>query len=730
MAQPIVNYDGNYITCYPGSNQKDDGKLNLEFNMARIVTRLSSKNFCIVKPSYELSIVADIATGAPRIRVGTGQCSINGMDLIMTTTLDIEPPEAEGDYYLAFKLTRDSSDNVLGDLVVGVTTTFEGVYLSYFDEKPDPIDPDMLYLGKVHWDGNNFSDLIEDEDKYGRIWAEDILCKINDPKHPDITRLTLQEWIYKVPDWYVSKEGDVEYGAIEFLPGRDGNNKAGITIQSTDNDNAHIIVKAPSTDESNTNKILEILGNVAGSEIHLGASVIKSTEDDLYDLVISSVNNINVESMMSAKLSGDTSSKLQSVNAELILTPDNKIELKNDSFPNVVFNAKINDANNLVMTVGKAQFSYSAETQNLSLLQTNVNNFNVVPNTNFSNNVAVVDHLYIGALNTSNTYLSKQDWKITNDNGKYTTFDGGSINLYNPNLSATDNSILTLRNINDTIHTKLFDDGKIELLNNARNPQVLFKDGNVTYDVTLEKIRNQKKLNLDGDLDVINLTATGGISGNGLTTTNGILTFVRGTNNATITKDNNSSALRTNGNLYVGSSGTSALYAGNSTIKGTLTTGNSGQFKVDANGNLNTSGTITGSKVYNACYNDIVEFMEKEDYNEIIEAGDIVYFTDNGKVTKYKEGINQNAIAGVVSSEETYGYALGGEGLKDNEKVPVGLKGRVYVKTDNTMIHAGDYISVDACGCVYNSGEVYDARYTLGIATKIESGGKVLILLK
>lgn len=99
MAQPIVNYDGNYITCYPGSNQKDDGKLNLEFNMARIVTRLSSKNFCIVKPSYELSIVADIATGAPRIRVGTGQCSINGMDLIMTTTLDIEPPEAEGDYY-------------------------------------------------------------------------------------------------------------------------------------------------------------------------------------------------------------------------------------------------------------------------------------------------------------------------------------------------------------------------------------------------------------------------------------------------------------------------------------------------------------------------------------------------------------------------------------------------------------------------------------------------------
>ena len=31
--RPVRNYDGNYITCYPGSNQTDDGKLNMEFNM-------------------------------------------------------------------------------------------------------------------------------------------------------------------------------------------------------------------------------------------------------------------------------------------------------------------------------------------------------------------------------------------------------------------------------------------------------------------------------------------------------------------------------------------------------------------------------------------------------------------------------------------------------------------------------------------------------------------------
>ena len=56
MAHPIVNYKGEDITCYPGSNQQDEGKLNLEYNMARLVTRVSSKNFCVVKPSFELSL--------------------------------------------------------------------------------------------------------------------------------------------------------------------------------------------------------------------------------------------------------------------------------------------------------------------------------------------------------------------------------------------------------------------------------------------------------------------------------------------------------------------------------------------------------------------------------------------------------------------------------------------------------------------------------------------------
>jgi len=171
--------------------------------MARLITRLSSKNFCIVNPSYTIESSYDPDNGDPKLKIGTGQCSINGMDLIMTTTILIDPPESKGTYYLAFKLARDSSNNVLGDLIYGVTTTFQGVYLTYYDERPDPqTDMDKLYLGKVTWDGSSFTEIEEDQDKYGRIWAEDILAKIEDPKHPDKTRLNLQELVYNLPDWY------------------------------------------------------------------------------------------------------------------------------------------------------------------------------------------------------------------------------------------------------------------------------------------------------------------------------------------------------------------------------------------------------------------------------------------------------------------------------------------------------------------------------------------------
>ena len=120
--------------------------------------------------------------------------------------------------------------------------------------------------------------------------------------------------------------------------------------------------------------------------------------------------------------------------------------------------------------------------------------------------------------------------------------------------------------------------------------------------------------------------------------------------------------------------------------------------------------------------------MEKDDYEEDIRPGDVVYFTDSGKVTKWNSYINPNAIAGVVSSEETYGYALGGHGLSPAQKVPIGLKGRVYLNVGNLDVKVGDMIAVDINGELYIT-EEYGIN-VLGIATKQDEDGRVFLMLK
>ena len=273
----------------------------MKFNMARLVTRVTSKNFCVTEPSFELEAVKGEG-GTPLIKVSEGQCSINGMDIIVTTSIRIAPPDSTGHYYLAFKLHRDSSNNVLADLVYGVTTTFKGLYLTYYTEKVED-DPDRFYLGELDWDGNEFSNIKEDLDKYGRIWAKDILCKLDDPKHPDITRIILQDWIYKVPDWYVSKEGDVEYGAIEFLPSRTGIQQYGVKIQATDDQNSYIRIKAPSVSEGDKIELIVHSDN-NGLEVDLGGSKLTCLKSNSFDLHYNTPNSIYVTSEETVKISG------------------------------------------------------------------------------------------------------------------------------------------------------------------------------------------------------------------------------------------------------------------------------------------------------------------------------------------------------------------------------------------------------------------------------------------
>lgn len=146
---------------------------------------------------------------------------------------------------------------------------------------------------------------------------------------------------------------------------------------------------------------------------------------------------------------------------------------------------------------------------------------------------------------------------------------------------------------------------------------------------------------------------------------------------------------------------------------------------VKASGDITATGDIRARRVYNAVYNDLVEFMEKVDRTENIEAGDIVYFNDDGKVTK---SVNMYSIAGIVSSEDTYGLVLGGDGLEEDEKVPVALAGRVYLKVGDIDIQVGDILGVDNLGNIKVLPEWN--RFAIGKATTKNIEGKVYVLVR
>ena len=126
---------------------------------------------------------------------------------------------------------------------------------------------------------------------------------------------------------------------------------------------------------------------------------------------------------------------------------------------------------------------------------------------------------------------------------------------------------------------------------------------------------------------------------------------------------------------------------------------------LNVGGNIVATGTITGSKVYNATWNDYAEWFEKNNIEEIFEPGDICVWFNNG-VTKSSKACDK-AVIGIVSN--TYGHILGGkelENMEDNNKefVPIGLAGRVKCKVIG-KVEVGDLIvtsNIPGTGIVNN----------------------------
>ena len=843
MANPVAYYDGGNITCFPSSNSKDYGKLHTEFNEARFVTRVAKKNFCIKNPSFTLKATVDITTNTPMLEISEGEASINGMDIIASVPIQIAPPGTAGKWYVAFKLGRDNlgrdfkvgkyklKGNVLGDLVVGVTKTFEGMYLTYFDKRLDEgdEDPDMLYLGSIYWDGHDFSDIKEDPQKYTRIEAEDVGCYIKDPKHADITYMDLQSLIYKLPDWYFSKEGDVCYGEINVVPGRGSapspynDPMPGFQLRAYDGNTTKMVIKASSIENSTLmrygdinndgvidqadldlvtkfvngtvkptplqkelacvsgnregkltdNDVTMIKNYVAGerpvgkkgeknpigktgciygigdiengmtlyssnskSEIDMDhAQLYTNFDDDIFHIhnpegicVESGGGNIKLEAY------NDIIMKRFDSHAPTLKLTGNVLQMTDPDTPNLNWKLDFildNKKEKLQQTIGKSILQYDLSNKYLSLLGTDTTRFDIMPPFYMENAVnRCIGTLYFGPEDGNNdNYMRKNEIQLDNNAADKVELKMTDrfVYLKDENKGST-NSYFKVGAADDNNYVKINSNGNTEIKNTTGTAEIKFT-GSGTNTARIYHNHNDNYIRIDTNLWVkndIEADGDGYFNGGDVHIKNAggqsNLYFTDGSKTYKIYHNNGETVLRMNTTLNMDNNNIENV----NNIKTTTLNVGTGYNKltVDKDGNLNTTGTITGKKVYGAVYNDGVEFMEKENYNEAINPGDVVYFTDNGKVTKYNSQISTNSIAGIVSDESTFGWALGGDGLADGEKVPIALFGRVYLNVD-IEVKTGDLLAVNNEGKVVVSESLN--RFVIGKATRPSKDGKVYV---
>ena len=104
---------------------------------------------------------------------------------------------------------------------------------------------------------------------------------------------------------------------------------------------------------------------------------------------------------------------------------------------------------------------------------------------------------------------------------------------------------------------------------------------------------------------------------------------------------------------------------------------------------LNYDGYFYATRVYNAVYNDLAEFMPKA---EDAEAGQVLVMTEKGLTASKTRG--DCAVVGVFS--DTFGQALGADDQEN--KLPVGISGRVNVWVSEEVKIGDQLISGDETG--------------------------------
>lgn len=156
----------------------------------------------------------------------------------------------------------------------------------------------------------------------------------------------------------------------------------------------------------------------------------------------------------------------------------------------------------------------------------------------------------------------------------------------------------------------------------------------------------------------------------------------------------------------------------------------------DPSVSINCEGTIKGSKVFNAVWNDYAELYKKDNPNEVVEPGTVIAKVRGKDTYAPVTDDTRRLVVGVVS--ESYGHLLGGdEGKTEEENLknyyPVALSGRVYVKVvEDSLIEEGDLVFASAVRGLASSCNKYSKPCqgtVIGKALESNDGtkGKILI---
>lgn len=121
----------------------------------------------------------------------------------------------------------------------------------------------------------------------------------------------------------------------------------------------------------------------------------------------------------------------------------------------------------------------------------------------------------------------------------------------------------------------------------------------------------------------------------------------------------------------------------------------------------NTHGRFSSGKVYNAIYNDIVDFFPLGFHLDNIEMGKVYILNKDGSV-KLSETYGQKGILGITS--DTYGFGVGSKsglleqnGVFCGNELPISIGGFVLANIDPLVINdlePGDLLTCGHNGCL------------------------------